>query len=295
MNAYPNKCYLCNNNSFELVTNDLRYEYNGGIYRCQKCDLTFLNPGMDQEQERIFYEQEYGDIYSYEKGTTPQLLYQARLLDAEMYYNWIKEWLGPDKNCLEIGCASGYFLKTIQSRVNHITGVESHHVLRSFCSEIGIDMFDSVSNCPSGSYDLVFLFFVLEHIGDPIPFLEEIGRVLKPAGQLICVVPNVDDALIKLYNIPEIIHFYYTPAHQFYYSKETMTLLFDKSKIWGDLSIIPKQRYDVSNHMNWMQYGKPGGQGKYNAYFSEKLNQEYAMCLEKHFLCDTLLLHAKRM
>lgn len=54
------------------------------------------------------------------------------------------------------------------------------------------------------------------------------------------------------------------------------------------IRILPKQRYDLSNHMHWMQYRRPGGFGKYNHIFSEKLRTEYAENLINHSLCDTL-------
>ena len=293
--ASPERCYLCNNDSFDLVTSDLRYSYEGSIFRCQQCKNVFLYPGMDAEREKTFYEQEYGDIFSSEKGTTPESLFHARLPDARIYLDWVHEWLSPEYECLEIGCASGYFLHLIQNSVRKVAGVESHHLLRSYCSDKGIEMYDSISDCESQKFDLVFLFFVLEHIGDPLSLLHELARIIKPGGQLVIVVPNIDDALLKLYDIPEIIPFYYTPAHQYYYNKDTLSLLFNRSGTWKDTMIIPKQRYDLSNHMNWMQKGKPGGQGKYNGIFSKELNEEYAACLNKEFLCDTLLLKAIRM
>lgn len=291
---FPEKCLLCDSTSFHQVTTTLRYPYNGAVFRCRKCDLVFLHPGMDPEREKAFYEQEYGDIFSLEKGTTPASLFEARLPEAQIYYEWVKKWIQPDSVCLEIGCASGYFLNIIQNKVEKVVGIESHHLLRSYCLDMGIETYMSVSECADMKFDMVFLFFVLEHIGDPLSYLSELGRVIKPGGSIIIVVPNVDDALLNLYNIQEINQFYYTPAHQFYYKKDTLELLFMKSHLWKEVSIIPVQRYDLSNHMYWMQERRPGGQGRYNNIFSQTLLEEYATCLKQHFLCDTLLLRADR-
>lgn len=289
---YPKHCALCDSDSFTLVTNKLRYPYPGGVFRCNSCNLVFLYPGMDAEQEKIFYEKEYGDIFSTEKGTTPQALFHARLPDAEMYYNWIEPWIKKTDTCLEIGCASGYFLSILKNHVREVAGIESHRLLRSFCTERGFLMFETIDECPDCRFDVVFLFFVLEHLGDPLSFLSSIRRILQPGGTLIVVVPNVDDALLRLYDIPEIIPFYYTPAHQFYYNRDTLQKLMNTSGNWKDCSVVPIQRYDLSNHMHWMQERKPGGQGRYNEVFSEDLLFAYAQCLTKTFLCDTLLLKA---
>jgi len=280
-------CYLCHNDDFELITEKIRYDAPKRAYRCRKCGLVFLSPGMTPEEERTFYEQEYGIIFSSEKGTTPDKLFQARLPDAKMYFEWIKNSVGKDAHCLEIGCASGYFLSVLRDNVAGVWGVETHNLLRDYCNTQGIRAFSSLDECRNHRFDAVFTFFLLEHIGNPVEFLHEIESVMKPGGKIFIVVPNVCDALLSLYDIPAFQSFYFTPAHQFYYSKETLTRVLEKAGL-EEIAVFPKQRYDLSNHMHWMMFGKPGGAGKYNAVFSEKLLREYAKNLEDHFLCDTL-------
>jgi len=55
-----------------------------------------------------------------------------------------------------------------------------------------------------------------------------------------------------------------------------------------NFEIKPVQRYDLSNHIYWMIYSKPGGMGRYNDVFHEKLNLEYKAALESKFICDTM-------
>jgi hypothetical protein len=47
--------------------------------------------------------------------------------------------------------------------------------------------------------------------------------------------------------------------------------------------------------MYWMQYGKPGGQGFYNALFTPSLLAEYEKCLKEKFICDTIYAVAEKM
>lgn len=282
------QCYSCKNTEFELVTDKIRYDAPRKIYRCSQCGLVCLHPQMSLEEERLFYEREYGEIYSNEKGTTPAQLFQARLPDAKLYAQWIDEYLRPDADCLELGCASGYFLETIRPRVKSVSGIETHTLLRQYCEKLGIRMFDNLFEVSEEAYDVVFMFFLLEHIGDPVPYLKEVKRVLKNGGKIVIVVPNVDDALFTLYDIPEFRTFYFTPAHEFYYSKATLSDLFRHAEL-DRFAIEPVHRYDLSNHMHWLQYGKPGGAGKYRDVFTPVLEKEYAETLKKKFLCDTLL------
>jgi len=282
------QCYLCKNTEFQLITDKIRYDAPRKIYQCSHCALVFLHPQMSPDEERIFYEREYGEIYSNEKGTTPAQLFNARLPDAALYFEWIKKYINPDSECLELGCASGYFLETIRPHIKKVSGIETHTLLKKYCQDLGIRMFDSLTECPYNSFDIVFMFFLLEHIGDPVKYLREVKRVLKDGGKIIIVVPNVDDALFRLYDAPGFRAFYFTPAHQFYYSKATLADLIQKAG-FSQFIIEPIHRYDLSNHMNWLQYGKPGGTRKYSHIFSKALEKEYAEALKKQFLCDTLL------
>jgi SAM-dependent methyltransferase len=242
---------------------------------------------MTPEEEREFYEKEYGVIYSSEKGTTPAALFQARLKDAKTYYEQAKKFLGTKDSCLELGSASGYFLATIKEHVNSVRGVESHKLLRQYAQEIGIETAETVGELKNATFDRIFMFFLLEHVGDPIEYLKGIKKLMKKDGKLFIEVPNVEDALFSVYDIPPFRQFYFTPAHQYYYSKKTLSTIIEKSG-FTEYEIKYLQRYDLSNHMHWMMKGKPGGSGAYNSIFSEELLSDYSRCLVEKGVSDTL-------
>lgn len=283
------KCYLCAaTGGFEIVAEKLRYPTASKAYRCGSCELVFLHPFMSPQEERRYYEEEYGQIFSEEKGTTPEQLFRARLDEASDYLDWVREFLGPEDDCLEIGCASGYFLATIAHRVRSVAGVETHNLLREYCAGRGVRAFGRIEDCPANSFDRVLAFFVLEHLADPLGFCAKIERVTRPGGRLLFVVPNLDDALYSLYRIPAFIDFYFTPAHQFYYSRKTLTAMLERAGLEA-IEIRPVQRYDLSNHIHWMLEGRPGGMGRFASHFSGPLEAAYAQVLEDGFLCSTLL------
>jgi len=281
------KCYLCASRRIELVSGKLRYKAPQKACKCLNCGLVFLYPKMSRQQEKEFYEKEYGIVFSKEKGTTPEDLFNARQKDAKVYYGLTKKYIRKDQDCLEIGCASGYFLNYIRNRVKSISGVESHSLLRKYCQKIGINTFDDIANIKNMKFDVIFMFFVAEHLGDPKNYLKNLKKLLKKNGRVIIEVPNVEDALLTLYDIPAFKQYYYTPAHPFYYSKKTLTLLLKKTG-YRKFNIEYLQRYDLSNHMHWMMHGKPGGLGKFNGIFSEELNSYYKKDLVVSGKSDTL-------
>jgi SAM-dependent methyltransferase len=52
---------------------------------------------------------------------------------------------------------------------------------------------------PPGSFDLVSLFHVLEHVTDPRGLLAEVRRVLKPGGRIVVQVPNIESWQFRLF------------------------------------------------------------------------------------------------
>lgn len=280
-------CYLCGSTEADVVADRLRYDTPKTGYRCRECGLVFVHPRMSPNEERKFYELEYGIIYSTEKSTTPADLFNARQGEARQFVGWTESYIKPTDAAIEIGCASGYFLALIRDRVASVAGVETHAELRQYAEQLGIRVWDDLARCPSASMDLVFVFFVLEHVGDPLGFLAGIRRVCRSGTRAFFVVPNVDDALLSVYKLPRFRDFYFTPAHQFYYSPDTLARLFRKAGL-GRFEIFQKQRYDLSNHMQWMMDGRPGGMGRFNDIFSDRLLDEYRRALEAHKVADGL-------
>ena len=52
--------------------------------------------------------------------------------------------------------------------------------------------------------------------------------------------------------------------------------------------IVQKQRYDLSNHMQWMMDGRPGGMGRFDAFLGEPVNHAYRAALVERQIADTL-------
>jgi len=282
-------CYLCGSTNVTLITEKLRYDYNMKAYKCENCSLYFLYPKMTPEEENAFYEKEYGKIYRAEKNTSLQDLFESRFNsgDVKLYYELTKPYLSKEDNCFEAGAACGYFLAKIKNDVKLVSGSESHIEMREYADKIGIKMVESLSDVQENSIDKFFMFFLLEHLGNPIVYLKTVYRLLKKGGKLFILVPNVDDALFTVYKIPGFVSFYFTPAHPHYFSKKTLSEVIKKSG-FDDFEVQYLQRYDLSNHMCWLATGKPGGLGKYSDFFTDELLSEYSRCLISHGNSDTL-------
>ena len=99
------------------------------------------------------------------------------------------------------------------------------------------------------------MIFVLEHIAQPLDFLNHLKKFLKPNGNFVIVVPNINDPLVSFYDIPTFREFYYCIEHLYYYSPKTIGDLFEKAKLSGIVETV--QEYPIMNHLNWAYRQKP--------------------------------------
>jgi 2-polyprenyl-3-methyl-5-hydroxy-6-metoxy-1,4-benzoquinol methylase len=238
---------------------------------------------MTPEMEKDFYERIYRENYGKQ---TAEGLWHICLPEVRARVLRFNKLFSKDFSLLEIGCASGYFLFEVKDKVKNVTGVELTKEYAIYARSKGLDVKNSLDEVPDNSYDLIFMFHVLEHIDDPINFLKEIKNKLKHNGRLIIEVPNVDDILVSVYKIKGHLDFYWEIAHNYYFSKTTLGNVITSAGY--KYEIFPLQRYDLSNHMNWMLTGKPGGQGRFDNIFTQSLLDEYEKTLKNKFLCDTI-------
>jgi len=286
----PLHCYLCGSSDCRRVHDHIRYGLPPRPYRCQQCGLVFLHPQMDPEEERRFYEKEYRSGYVDEP---PEKTFSYSLSESQERVDRFRTLFSPEHDLLEIGCAAGSFLSLVRPYVRSVRGIEVTPTYATFAKEQGIPVAGSLEALPDRAFDLVFSFHVLEHLHDPIRHLTLLRSKLRRGGQVIIEVPNVDDILVSVYRIPEHLDFYWEIAHQFYFSKATLAMVLEKAGYHHE--IFPLQRYDLSNHIYWMLYRKPGGKGHFRHLFSRELDQEYEKILKERFITDTLYVRASPM
>lgn len=95
---------------------------------------------------------------------------------------------------LEVGSGSGRFLQRMRRAGWQVQGTDfDPAVARRVQARYGlqIDVGDLAAlRYPAGSYDVVAMSQVIEHVHDPRALLEECVRVLRPGGRLVLSTPN---------------------------------------------------------------------------------------------------------
>lgn len=116
---------------------------------------------------------------------------------------------------LEIGTGAGHGISIISQHVEEFITVDKNipnpEIIEQYDNVEYIQMcVPPFSQLPSGSFDYVVSFHVIEHVKDDFEFINEVYRVLKPSGKFIMSTPNKLRSLtrnpwhIREYSISEL-------------------------------------------------------------------------------------------
>lgn len=109
------------------------------------------------------------------------------------------EWVGRDKDVLELGCSTGYISRLLLAQGCRVTGVENDPnaaAMAAACCErvvtADLNSSDWSSDLAGGpGFDVVVLGDVIEHLVRPEQVMFQIRPLLKPGGYVVISLPNV--------------------------------------------------------------------------------------------------------
>lgn len=96
---------------------------------------------------------------------------------------------------IEIGCGPGVFLEKARQAGGRVVGVEYNQRALEIARNKGLTVYEA--NDPNqeqlkDQFDIAFSFHVLEHVPDPVAFVEDMLKWVKPGGKIGLSVPNMD-------------------------------------------------------------------------------------------------------
>ena len=292
----PTNCPLClaKANQQSVVTSHV---YGGNskqyaFFKCTSCDVNYLYPQLTKYQENNFYTKEFEGFMASRSGDNagwdgPLKHIKANETQFKRRWQYLQKYLPPSGSILEIGCSSGFMLFPLKSMGYECAGVEPSGVFANYVNSQGITVLEN-NDMVKNNFDIIMHFFVLEHVRDPIKFLQSNLDKLKSGGKLIIEIPNAADPIYTIYNIPEFEKFYWSIAHHWYFTENSLEYVL-KQLDGVSFSILRDQRYDLSNHMVWAMDGKPGGMGKFSDKLGIKVEDYYKQNLIETGKCDTLI------
>jgi SAM-dependent methyltransferase len=165
------------------------------IVECEACKLIRLSPWPDPAELRLYYPSDYWFVP--EQTASSRLGEAYRRLVLRDHIAFVMKALerstasGP---VLDVGCGGGLFLRLLAERGRKVIGLDFslpaaaaawwHNGVPAVCASL------SKAPLPYGVFSAVTMFHVLEHLYDPVAYLDAAYDLLEEDGRLIVQVPN---------------------------------------------------------------------------------------------------------
>ena len=191
---------ICGENNFNIISERVRDSINFKVLECRGCGLMQLSPRPSINEDENFYDSNC-QSKNIKDPTDLKSIISNSLHDTNRRAELVSKYIKNSDNMLDIGSGYGCFLQEMSIRGYNITGIEISKEKRKISSKVSnikvMDINLNEDNKDLPVFDCITLFYVLEHIIDPIQFLKVIKKHLNNIGKLIIEVPNVDGMILN--------------------------------------------------------------------------------------------------
>ncbi|MCA3003167.1 MAG: class I SAM-dependent methyltransferase [Rhodocyclaceae bacterium] len=260
-------CGVCNADSGREIARSPDFEYltadNEFVFvECTACGNVYLNPRpVLAELPRIYPSNYYA--YHYETAINPIALRAKDFLDRAKVKQWLSHVPSKSPRCLDVGCGNGRYLDmlaTLGTSTGELYGVEldagpieklNAKGYRGFVGRIE----DVESQLPLGTFDLIVLLQVLEHVSEPQVVMRSLSKLLAPGGVLIVETPNttsIDVALFKHRHWGG----YHTPRHWNLFNERSLRRLAADNQLHvKSIRYLPSHAFWIFSLHHWVLDG----------------------------------------
>ncbi|SHK61347.1 Methyltransferase domain-containing protein [Shimia gijangensis] len=165
------------------------------IKRCSSCALWFLSPRLAEEDAQQFYHSDAYFAGGHGESGYEDYSVQERSLRATFrkFLKTIDAKAATGGAFLEVGCGPGYLLDEANSYFESLAGVElSDKAAKQAASLTGARIYNDIEEIDDvPAFDCIVATHVIEHIYEPVAFVETLARRLKPGGSIILAAPHM--------------------------------------------------------------------------------------------------------
>jgi 2-polyprenyl-3-methyl-5-hydroxy-6-metoxy-1,4-benzoquinol methylase len=293
------KCKICNSENIVTTYDGLiragrlgKYTKNPvKMWKCNECKTIWHEPMVDNRQ---YYEtQEYrNSLEGSAEEKTFYMLHDKENLDKFKY-------TGTDifrgETVADIGCGAGSFLDFVEGVAGDIVAIEPSETYREVLLKKGYHTYayaDEAKTDWKGKISVITSFDVIEHVEDPIKFMEDAYDLLKVGGRAIIGTPTeapvMRDILGEIYEKQLL----FSVQHLWILGENSLDLIAKKA---GFKSIRVKyyQRYGINNFLGWIREKKPQSEIQ-SDYISEISNAVWKSEMENKGFADYIVIYLEK-
>lgn len=250
------KCCVCNSENLytigkyenlSRITSDCKNWPKGGkLLICRNCSIVQkeINARWYRDVKKIY---EQYDIYNQSNGleqkTYDYSLNSLRSRSEKVLSYVIKNISLPESGCiLDIGCGNGAFLKSASKLLPNwiLSGSEFNNKYEQEIKQIR--NFGSFYTCKldkiPGKFDIISLIHVLEHINQPLNFLNDVMHKLANNGIIIIEIPNYEQNPFDFLIVDHAIHFSKSSISYLLEKCQCNIVLFSNSIVSKEITIV---------------------------------------------------------
>jgi 2-polyprenyl-3-methyl-5-hydroxy-6-metoxy-1,4-benzoquinol methylase len=281
------KCNLCGRDNAKYLFRKRSFFQDKSYFdvvKCRNCGLIFVNPRPTEKALSNLYSKAYfveadglqGGYQDYLKDRDI-ILNEVNLNFRDISFKQIEESLGGRK-CLEVGCAARFFLEFMHERGWEVCGMDiSEYVSQMARQRTGLNIITGTifdANLPSTDFDLVTMWYLIEHVHDPKGVLLEVNRVLRDQGALILTCPRVG-GMNAMQLFGKNWRLYRVPEHLYYFSRTTIR------------RILNETGFEVRNIVTF-------GSGLSTGRSNMKIKRMADKMVKRFNIGDTMLVYARK-
>ena len=223
------------------------------ILECKDCGLLYTTPRPNKDEIGKYYKSdEYYSHQENKEGFIPKVYEKVKSINLKNKYTIATEKTRKGK-ILDIGCGVGDFLHTMEQHGWEGTGVEPSEEAKAIAKKrIKAQLFSSEEqeNLTEGSFDVITMWHVLEHVDALRWQIQQLYRLCKPGGRIIIALPNYKSYDGQYYKAAWAA--YDVPRHLNHFNEETIIKIFEESHL----------KHIKTKKLHWDAY--------YISYMSEK-------------------------
>ncbi len=206
------------------------------IVQCLDCGLVYANPRYDSGEMLTRYQAVEDPLYVEER--------EGRVLTFERHLRPLEEIMPPGdgQRLLDVGCHVGVFVELAAQHGWDAWGVEPSQWAVTQAQQAGLQVVEgtmATAGFDDGSFDVITMWDVIEHLEQPSAEVRQAHRLLKPGGMLVAHTMDLDSVFARLMGRrwPWLME-----MHLYYFSRRTLTTLMEKAG-FQVLTIKPQGRY----------------------------------------------------